>query len=145
VLAGANNNLFTEHLVDALRGNAHTRGDGLIRVFEVFNHVAEKVRRAAPGRQHPIFKATDLEDNFPIALYCGGAKGVAAMPASAERGQVWRQLEEIFADLYPIGPQDQEIWARAGVTFPAFVSRILGARIGLPHSGPFGRVAAVLK
>jgi hypothetical protein len=114
VLAGASNSLFTEHLVDALRGGARTQGDGLIRVFEVFNHVAEKVRGAAPGCQHPIFKASDLEDNFPIALDRGGAKGIIPTPGVNNSAKVWRQLEEIFADLYPAGPPDQDIWARAG-------------------------------
>jgi hypothetical protein len=51
-----------------LKGAAYTQGDGLIRVFDVFNHVSEKVQAAVPGKQHPIFKASDLEDNFPIAL-----------------------------------------------------------------------------
>ena len=114
VLAGATNSLFTQHLVDALRGGARTHGDGLIRIFEVFNHVAEKVRRAAPGRQHPIFKASDMEDNFAVALDRGGTKsagGTAAMNVSPES---WRRLEDVLADLYPAGPQDQEIWARAG-------------------------------
>lgn len=114
VLAGASNSLFTEHLVGALRGGARTHGDGLIRVFEVFNHVAEKVRGAAPGRQHPIFKASDLEDNFPVALDRGGTKGITTELGINQDGEVWRQLEDIFADLYPAGPQDQEIWARAG-------------------------------
>lgn len=113
VFAGARNSLFTHHLLDALRGGARTHGDGLIRVFEIFNYVAEKVRGAAPGRQHPIFKASDLEDNFPVALDRGGAKKKGSeISVGAER--VWRRLEEILADLYPAGPQDQEIWARAG-------------------------------
>jgi metacaspase-1 len=112
VFDGARNSLFTQHLLEVLRGNATTSGDGLIRVFEVFNHVAEKVRKAAPGRQHPIFKATNLEDNFPIALDRGGAtKSTASTTPNAD---VRRRLEDILADLYPMGPQDQEIWARAG-------------------------------
>lgn len=110
VLPGATNSLFTQHLVDALRGGARTHGDGLIRIFEVFNHVAEKVRGAAPGRQHPIFKASDLEDNFAVALDRGGAKGVGGTAASPDS---WRRLEDVLADLYPTGPQDQDIWARA--------------------------------
>jgi hypothetical protein len=70
VLRGMENSLFTHYLLESLRGNARTRGDGLIRVFDVFDYVSEEV----PGRgpQHPIFKATDLENNFPVALYLGG-------------------------------------------------------------------------
>jgi hypothetical protein len=113
-LGGARNSLFTEHLLGALRGGARTQGDGLIRIFEVFNYVSERVRHAMPGQQHPIFKASDLEDNFPIALELGGVKRLDATSAAAESGKVWRQLEEILSDLYPAGPQDQEIWLRAG-------------------------------
>jgi hypothetical protein len=114
VLRGAANSLFTQHLIDALRGDAHADADGLIRVFEVFNYVAEKVRGAAPGRQHPIFKASNLEDNFPIALNRGGTKSIASSVRGDSHREDFRQLEDIFVDLYPAGPQDQEIWARAG-------------------------------
>lgn len=116
ILHGASNSLFTEHLVGALKGAAYTQGDGLIRVFDVFNYVSEKVQAAVPGKQHPIFKASDLEDNFPIALNCGGIKSItsAVNISNTNEPTVWRQLEEVFADLYPAGPQDQEIWIRAG-------------------------------
>lgn len=116
ILHGASNSLFTEHLVGALKGAAYTQGDGLIRVFDVFNHISEKVQAAVPGKQHPIFKASDLEDNFPIALYCGGIKSItsAVNISNTNEPTVWRQLEDVFADLYPAGPQDQEIWIRAG-------------------------------
>lgn len=113
-LDGARNSLFTEHLLGALRGAALTHGDGVIRVFEVFNYVSERVRQAMPDRQHPIFKASDLEDNFPVALELGGVKRLDATSTAAEGGKVWRQLEEILSDLYPAGPQDQELWLRAG-------------------------------
>lgn len=111
VLRGARNSVFTERFLEALRGAARTQGDGLIRVFEIFNFVAEKVRASVPGRQHPIFKASDLEDNFPVALYCGGTKS-PALPSQVS--PPWRQLEEVLADLYPAGPLDDEIWSRAG-------------------------------
>lgn len=116
ILHGASNSLFTEHLVGALKGAAYTQGDGLIRVFDVFNHVSDKVKASVPGKQHPIFKASDLEDNFPIALDCGGIKSItsAVNINNTDEPTVWRQLEEVFADLYPAGPQDQDIWIRAG-------------------------------
>ena len=114
VLAGANNSLFTEHLVAALRGGARGQGDGLIRIFDVFTYVTAKVRGAAPGRQHPVFKATDVEDNFPLALNCGGQKSAVPTLRDTDTHDAWQRLEVILADLYPIGPQDQEIWARAG-------------------------------
>ncbi len=114
VLAGASNSLFTQHLLDALRGNGRTSGDGFVRIFEVFNYVSEKVRGAAPRLQHPIFKASDLEDNFPIALDRGGMKSVGLEIPVENRKELWRQFEDVLADLYPLGPIEQEIWARAG-------------------------------
>src|SRR5512143_288659 len=70
VLPNMNNSLFTHFLLEALRGSARTRGDGSLRVFDVFEYLSEQI--PAHGSQHPIFKATDLENNFPIALYVGG-------------------------------------------------------------------------
>lgn len=106
ILPGAHNSLFTNHLLAALKGATPSSGDGVVRVFEVFNYVAEKVR-ANLADQHPIFKAADLEDNFPIALRRGGDKSVDLSPAVPS-------LQGLFADLYPSGPGDQDIWIRAG-------------------------------
>lgn len=64
VLREDRNSVFTCRLLEALRGKAHTDGDGLIRVFDVFNYVAEQVARSVPGRQHPIFKASDLKEQL---------------------------------------------------------------------------------
>ena len=114
VLKNARNSVFTSMLLDALRGKAQTSGDGVIRVFEIFNYVAQMVKLAVPRRQHPIFKASDLEDNFPVTLYRGGYKSDLADAASRVVPEVWKPLEDLMADLYPSGPMDQEIWARAG-------------------------------
>ena len=114
ILPNARNSVFTSHLLDALRGRGRTSGDGLIRVFEIFNHVSEMVKRDVPGCQHPVFKANDLEDNFPIALDRSGSKAESPEVASRAKSEVWRQLEDLMPDLYPAGPMDQEIWARAG-------------------------------
>ena len=70
ILRGMDNSLFTHFLLEALRGKAFSRGDGLIRVFDIFHYIADNIR--IHGRQHPIFKASDLEDNFPVALWSGG-------------------------------------------------------------------------
>ncbi|MGA8046482.1 MAG: caspase family protein, partial [Dermatophilaceae bacterium] len=75
VLPGKPNSLFTEHLLAGLRGGIAS-GDGLIRVFDLFEFVQPRVTQDRPD-QHPIFKA-DLEENFPVALYVGGTKGVVA-------------------------------------------------------------------
>ena len=114
VLSGARNSVFTEHLLEILRGRGRTSGDGVIRVFDIFNHVAERVRHTVPGRQHPIFKASDLEDNFPVALDRGGMKSDIPSNPSESSSDIWDRLGNIMPELYPIGPIDQEIWMRAG-------------------------------
>ena len=114
VLNGERNSVFTHRLLEALRGQGRTSGDGLIRVFEIFNHVSKTVKRTVPGRQHPIFKASDLEDNFPVALDRGGVKTAVAETGRRVTGEIWKQLGEIMPDLYPQGPTAQEIWCRAG-------------------------------
>ena len=65
-LEGMSNSLFTHYLLQALRGQARTLGDGYVRVFDLFRHVAEHVPTRA--RQHPIFKAAAMEQDFPVAL-----------------------------------------------------------------------------
>ena len=114
VFGNARNSVFTSKLLEALRGEGQTSGDGVIRVFEIFNHVAQMVRLAVPGRQHPVFKASDLEDNFPVTLDRGGIKAVLADTTSSAMLGIWEQLNRLMPDLYPLGPMDQEVWARAG-------------------------------
>jgi hypothetical protein len=106
---GARNSVFTTHLLEGLRGEMQGRNDGLIHIFDLFNHVAEKVKLTAGGHQHPIFKASDLEDNFPLALDRAGIKDPGTQPPV-----FGVSLEAAAARLYPLGPTDQEIWARAG-------------------------------
>lgn len=65
-LAGMNHSLFTHYLLEALRGQGRTLGDGYVRVFDVFRHVADHVPSQA--NQHPIFKAAAMEEDFPIAF-----------------------------------------------------------------------------
>jgi hypothetical protein len=114
VLSGAHNSVFTQHLLEALRGEMPTGGDGVVRVFEIFNHVASKVKRTTSDRQHPIFKASDLEINFPVALDKGGHKSEVPTVNRRVQGEFdWGELEKVLADLYPAGPLDQDIWRRA--------------------------------
>jgi len=72
VLPGAENSLFTQHLLAALRGGTPSE-DGLIRIFDLFEYLQPRVTGDRPD-QHPIFKA-ELEENFPVALYLGGQQG----------------------------------------------------------------------
>jgi hypothetical protein len=73
VQPGAENSLFTHHLLAGLRGGIPS-DDGLIRIFDLFEYLQPRVTGDQPN-QHPIFKA-ELEENFPVALYLGGQKGV---------------------------------------------------------------------
>jgi hypothetical protein len=73
VLPDASNSLFTQHLLAGLQGGIAS-DDGLIRIFDLFEYVQPKVTGEQPN-QHPIFKA-ELEENFAVALYLGGQKGV---------------------------------------------------------------------
>lgn len=111
VLRGERNSVFTTAVLNGLRGGAPADSDGTIRIFTLFNHISKKVRQAVPGRQHPIFKASDLEDDFPVALSLGGRR---SPPSSTPAPENARDLEQIMADLYPAGPTDQDIWLRAG-------------------------------
>ncbi len=70
VLSGDRNSLFTRYLLEGLRGASVVRNDGLVRVFDLFHYVSDKVPSRAA--QHPIFKAQDLENNFALALNQGG-------------------------------------------------------------------------
>ncbi|MCB9078094.1 MAG: hypothetical protein H6631_10915 [Anaerolineaceae bacterium] len=66
-----NHSLFTHYLLEALQGQAKTLGDGFVRVFDLFRHVADHVPARAEqinASQHPLFKATAVENDFPIAL-----------------------------------------------------------------------------
>jgi hypothetical protein len=69
--------LFTYHLVQALKGRAALRGDGLIHVLDVFHYVNEAVS-AVESTQTPILKVRDLDLNFSIALDRGGKGSVEA-------------------------------------------------------------------
>ncbi len=72
VLAGQENSLFTHFLLLALRGFAPTRGDGFIRLFDIFDYVSGQVV-SQRSDQHLVLKA-ELENNFPIALFQAGVK-----------------------------------------------------------------------
>lgn len=109
VLHGERNSVFTTAMLAGLKGRAGAAGEATIRVFDLFNYVSEAVRRAVPGMQHPIFKASDLEENFSVALALGGNKSLSPIHAVPDRA-----LEQIMSDLFPAGPTDQQIWLRAG-------------------------------
>jgi len=109
VISQQRNSVFTTAMLSGLKGAAAAASDGTIRVFDLFNYVSERVRESVPGKQHPVFKASDLEENFPVAIARDGLKSI-----SAPIEQHQRALEQIMPDLYPLGPTEQDIWLRAG-------------------------------
>ncbi|MDH0849475.1 caspase family protein [Delftia tsuruhatensis] len=116
VILGARNSVFTTALLVGLRGAAEKDGSGVIKVFDLFEYVADKVPKSVAGDQHPIFKADNLEQNFPVALSRGGKKSPTGTPAPSKPVDAdrWSQLEACLIELFPTGPRDQELWTRAG-------------------------------
>ncbi|MBY5399464.1 caspase family protein [Rhizobium leguminosarum] len=109
VREGDRNSVFTAGLLEAL-SSAATRNDGMARVFDVFQHVSRYVQQQTSGRQHPIFKASDLESNFAISASRRSSKDKDA----SEDFDAWPALQAAMNELYPSGPLDEEIWSRAG-------------------------------
>ncbi|MDY6874676.1 MAG: caspase family protein [Chloroflexota bacterium] len=109
VLPGAPNSLFTQHLLAGLRGGIPS-DDGLIHIFDLFEYLQPRVT-GDQSNQHPIFKA-ELEENFPVALYLGGQKGIVPKDEEGFRydayvsyvhrepdaGWVWRTLAKRLKD-----------------------------------------------
>jgi hypothetical protein len=88
--------VFSGQLLAALAGGAAVRNDGVVRVLDVFHAVSEAMAHDDLD-QTPILKAYDLDLNFAIALYHGGA--------AFSTGGHARRIEEIRAQIItdPIG------------------------------------------
>lgn len=116
IMGNACNSAFTAALLEGLRGAADRHGEGVIKVFDLFEYVAQQVPYVTGDAQHPIFKASQLEQNFPIALSRGGTKAPSSanVEGGADGSDAWRSLASILPELYPSGPSDQEVWERAG-------------------------------
>jgi hypothetical protein len=116
VFPNARNSVFTTVLLAGLRGAADKNASGFIKVFDLFNYIAEEVPKLIPDDQHPIFKADNLEVNFAVALSQGGKKSPSGLEArpSTQQEDPWTVLEGTLVELYPFGPRDQEVWSRAG-------------------------------
>ncbi|MGN8544843.1 caspase family protein [Bradyrhizobium sp. 13971] len=108
VLPGARNSVFTGKVLEALTGASRTGSDGVVRVLDLFNYVAEHVNRTMNGLQHPVLRVHDLDDNFTVASSGAGAD------IAREASHTPRDLEVLLPDLYPLGPTDRDIWLRAG-------------------------------
>lgn len=112
--------LFTYYLLQGMGGATPDRGDGLVRVFDLFEYLSNQVpaNPVAGNVQHPVMKA-HMQDNFPMALRKGGLlKSLGIQGATAERVPLrnfdQRQVETVLSLLYPTGPSHSEIWSRAG-------------------------------
>lgn len=115
IQAGDPLSLFTKHLVSGLRGAGGHDKSGFVRVFDLFNYVAENVRKEE-SRQAPVYAAHHQDINFPIA-FCGAAEKRIQVPRPVLNdgaGNLSDLLLQTLCDLYPLGPSDQEIWQRAG-------------------------------
>ena len=64
--------VFTRHLVEGLRGGAPAAG-GVIRIFQLFEYIAEKVPQEQPSQNPRII--ADTRVNFDVAAYRGGTVG----------------------------------------------------------------------
>lgn len=116
IIRGARNSVFTAALLAGLQGAAEKDGSGVIKVFDLFEYVADEVPKSVTDDQHPIFKADNLEQNFPVALSRGGKKSPCSAPTSTQPidADRWSRLEQCLIELFPAGPRDQELWTRAG-------------------------------
>ncbi|CAD5978866.1 Metacaspase-1 [Planktothrix tepida] len=100
---GANNSVFTQHLIAGLKGGI-TSNDGLIRIFDIFEYLQPKVTAEQPN-QHPIFKS-DIEENFPLTLYLGGQKGVS--PVSPQPQEEFRY--DVYISYVDEEPDSTWVW-----------------------------------
>ena len=109
------NSLFTKHLLEGLKGAAGHDAQGYIRVFDLFTYVTEMVRQDCPS-QIPVYSAHQQEDNFPVT-YCQNQalrKTRQFVGPTATSLQDIASISGIFANLYPVGPSDRNVWERAG-------------------------------
>ncbi|MGN2242464.1 caspase family protein [Frateuria sp. GZRR33] len=128
VIHGARNSVFTTALLAGLRGAADKSASGFIRLFDLFHYVSEAVPKLLADAQHPVFKADNVEANFPVALSQGGRKSLCGPKVADEVQETdyWSALEQILIELYPFGPNDQEVWSRAGGDLSRLQSKSTG-------------------
>jgi hypothetical protein len=81
-LQGMNNSLFTTYLLEALGGAAAKPEEDVVRVLDVFHHISKHVPLRVET-QHPILKAHDVENNFPIALFPKGKQVPTTQPGDS--------------------------------------------------------------
>jgi hypothetical protein len=82
-LAGRPYSVFTAALLEGLAGYGAFEQDGYARVLDLAMWVGRKVPERTGDKQHPIVKVSNLQDNFSIAWYAGGAKSPLALSWTA--------------------------------------------------------------
>lgn len=119
ILGRYRNSVFTHFVLKGLQGGVDDRSDGLIHVLDLFDYVAQKVKKEV-GDQNPVL-TTRTQDNFPVALRKGGLlkseEDAGAEVTTQTSGKTVinsKEVEDLMAALYPQGPMDREIWSRAG-------------------------------
>jgi hypothetical protein len=111
VLPAARNSAFTTALLEGMGGAADFHGVGSIKLFSLYEYIAERVPELTNDRQHPQLQ-TKLEKNFAIAL---GPSRQPDMHVDVVTATRWRnRLQTILSTLYPTGPTDRDVWERAG-------------------------------
>jgi hypothetical protein len=71
---------FTLALLEALAGAGAAEEDGFARVLDTAIYVGRMVPNRTGDKQHPIIKVANLENNFAVAYYAGGAKTPLPLP-----------------------------------------------------------------
>jgi hypothetical protein len=86
--------VFTAALLEALAGYGAFERDGYARVLDTVMWLGRKVPDRTNDKQHPIVKVSNLEDNFALAYYAGGAKVPKKLAWTAEVPTVADGLDE---------------------------------------------------
>jgi hypothetical protein len=73
-LTGPLYSIFTAALLEGLAGYGAFEQDGYARVLDLAMWVGRMVPERTGDKQHPIVKVNNLQDNFAVAWYAGGAK-----------------------------------------------------------------------
>lgn len=119
--------LFTYFLLMGLRGEASGDDSRVIKVFDLFNYLADQVPNCHPRpehTQHPVIKM-HAESNFPLSLRPSrGMKNESHIDVSSlttlsaseaeDKRAYMRKVEDALVQLYPTGPVHNDLWERAG-------------------------------
>jgi hypothetical protein len=96
--------VFTAALLEGLAGYGAFERDAYARVLDLAMYVGRMAPNRTHGKQHPIVKVSNLEDNFALAYYAAGEKepksldwattGVPTISAEIETAQAatWHRM-----------------------------------------------------